>query len=311
MEEFTEFPGWSSPIGYWNDAPSLAEAALAYARVGIPVFPLEARGKVPLAPRGLYAATCDLEQIRHWWRRFPHANIGMPTGQPSGCWVLDVDRRYGGFASLERLGHHAVNNGWVREDQQTWHTTRVQLTGGGGAHLCYGLRRDLDVQFSNTVRFAGYPGLDLRVAGGYIVVAPSRHRSGERYRWLNTLPLCPFPDVLVEAWRDHRRRSFVPPAPSPTVSPSSFARTRAQREADPEYWLTCAVKYGRPGCRRKYGLFLAFHLLDEVGMAPDDAEPYLLRYAQQVPQDDHPFSAKEALDCLYGAVKARGLLGAG
>lgn len=309
--EVAEVPDWSSPIERWNEAPSLMEAALAYADAGIPVFPLEERGKAPLVPRGLYAATCDPEQIRHWWRRFPRANIGMPTGRPSGCWVLDIDRRHDGFTSLELLGRHALEKGWVREDQQAWHTTRVQLTGGGGAHLCYGLRRDLDMHFSNAVRFAGYPGLDLRVAGGYVVVAPSCHRSGERYRWLNTLPLLPFPDVLVDAWRAYRQRAFVPPPASPSASPSSFAEHRTQREADPEYWLTRAVKYGRPGCRRAYGLFLAFHLIDDVGMALADAEGYLVRYAEQVPQIDHPFSVAEALDCLYGAAKVRGLLGVG
>lgn len=309
---FPDSPDWYAPIEQWNDAPSLLEAALAYGRVGIPVFPLEERGKAPLVPRGLYAATCDLEQIGHWWRRFPRANIGMPTGRPSGCWALDVDRRHEGFTSLERLGHDALHQGWGNTDQRAWHHTRVQLTGGGGAHLCYGLRRDLDVQFSNAVGFAGYTGLDLRVAGGYIVVAPSCHRSGERYRWLNALPLAPFPDLLVAAWRAHRQRAFVPPDAAHPVPPSSaWAGNRAEREADPEYWLTCAVKYGRPGCRRAYGLFLAFHLLDDVGMGLEEASGYLIRYAQQVPQNDHSFPVEEALDCLYGAAKKRGLLGVG
>ena len=303
-------PLWSlSPVWCFNEAPSLGEAALAYARVGLPVFPLEPEGKVPLVPRGVYAATCEPGIIRRWWQRHPDANIGVPTGAPSESWVLDVDPRHGGLDSLEKLPRDALELACPPVHDPPLHATRVQLTGGGGVHLWYRLRTDLDVQLSNMVAFAGYPGLDLRVGGGYIVVAPSRHRSGGVYRWQNDLPLVPFPKLLVERWRVHRQRAFARPSFSPRAGHAGPFRSspsrEGEREADPEYWLRCALKYGVPGQRHNYASFLACHLLDSVGMAPDEAEPYLVAYATQVPQDGDPFTIEEALECLQWAATGR------
>jgi hypothetical protein len=300
-------PPWSlSPVWCFNEAPNLGEAALAYARVGLPVFPLEPEGKAPLVPRGVYAATCDPGIIRRWWQRYPDANIGVPTGTPSGCWVLDVDPRHGGLESLERLPRDALELARSPVHDPPLHATRIQLTGGGGVHLCYRLRTDLDVRFSNTVSFAGYPGLDVRVGGGYIVVAPSRHRSGGVYRWQNDLPLVPFPQLLVERWRAHRQRAFARPPRAGHAGPfcpsSSWS---SEREADPAYWLRCALKYGVPGQRHNYASFLACHLIDSVGMTPEEAEPYLVTYAMQVPQGDDPFTIEEALECLRWAAMGR------
>ena len=299
-------PSWSlSPVWCFNEARSMGEAALAYGQVGLPVFPVEPRGKAPLVPRGVYAATCDPITIQRWWQRYPKANIGMPTGQPSSCWVLDVDPRHGGLHSLEQLQRDALPGSPA--PAASLHATRIQLTGGGGVHLCYGLRQDLDVQFSNTVSFAGYPGLDLRVGGGYIVVAPSQHKSGEWYRWQSDLPLLPFPTLLVERWRAHRQRLFAQPLSGPHTTSSRSSHGREACETDPGYWLRCAVKYGLPGQRHNYALFLAYHLLDSVGFTPEEAEAYLVAYAQQVPQSsDDSFSIEEALGCLTSVARKRG-----
>jgi hypothetical protein len=36
-------------------------------------------------------ATTDPLQIDTWWRQFPNALIGVPTGEAIGMWVLDID----------------------------------------------------------------------------------------------------------------------------------------------------------------------------------------------------------------------------
>jgi hypothetical protein len=85
--------------------------------------------------------------------------------------------------------------------------TLTARTGGGGLHLVYanpggGLR--------NTAgRLPGVdealPGIDLRADGGYIVAAPSRHRSGACYAWIDpAASIAPAP-----AWlRPPARRPF-------------------------------------------------------------------------------------------------------
>jgi hypothetical protein len=310
MRQTPSSPGWfHAPVRAFNEARSLVEAALAYARVGLPIFPIEPQGKRPLVAHGVYAATCEPRTIQRWWRRWPRANIGMPTGQPSGCWVLDVDPRHGGLESLEQLQRDALPG--RGSPGPALDATRIQLTGGGGVHLCYHLREGLEEQFSNAVHFAGYPGLDLRVAGGSIVVAPSRHTSGDVYRWHNELPPAPFPLVLIERWRAHRQRAFARRAPNANASFRHVEPPGNDRERDPQYWLRCALTYGVPGRRHNYALFLAFHLLDDAGMRPEQAEEYMLAYARHVSQAEHPFTADEALDCLYWAARRRGMAGMG
>ena len=98
------------------------KAALRYAARGWPVFPVWPRiddrcgcGKADCktrastrsatCPEGFKDATTDEKTIRRWWREYPDAGIGMPTGKPSGMIVIDIDRKEGrdGREALRRL----------------------------------------------------------------------------------------------------------------------------------------------------------------------------------------------------------------
>src|SRR4051794_1152142 len=94
-----------------DDEPSreqraaVGSAALDYASRGWPVFPCNPETKQPLvkadvdpktgkaipATGGLKKATCDAQVIEGWWRRFPKAMIGLPTGTAIGAFVVDID----------------------------------------------------------------------------------------------------------------------------------------------------------------------------------------------------------------------------
>ena len=85
----------------------LLDAALVYAKHGIPVFPVDHHNKKPIPRRdpdptgkrpqgipgtgGFYKATTDPVTITDWWKRNPLALIAVPTGPRSGVWVIDVD----------------------------------------------------------------------------------------------------------------------------------------------------------------------------------------------------------------------------
>ena len=173
--------GSNSPTNRITGAPDMKAAALWYAKKGIPVFPLHCpvgdgcscckpdcknEGKHPHTEHGFQDATTDPARIAEWWQKWRNANIGVPTGALTGLLVVDVDPRNGGDDSLEEL---LVKHGSFPE-------TPKQVTGGGGRHFLFGYD-------GGRVPKNLADGIDLKGDGGYIVVAPSLHKSGNRYRW--------------------------------------------------------------------------------------------------------------------------------
>jgi len=66
-------------------------AALKLAADGWLIFPCNSQNKRPLVAGGFKSATSDKDIVAAWWRQWPDAMIGTPTGAVSGYWVLDVD----------------------------------------------------------------------------------------------------------------------------------------------------------------------------------------------------------------------------
>jgi hypothetical protein len=192
------------------DRTPLRAAALAYAAHGWPVFPVN--GKLPLTAHGFSDATVDPLRIAEWWTRWPDAGIGWAP--PPDVLIVDVDPRHAGDVSLRAL----------QEEHEPFPTTLEAETGGGGAHVV--LRGPAE---ERPRQLTGWrPGIDTRCGGrGYVVLAPSLHASGRRYRWRTNLVPALAPTWMVEALR--------PPAPAPrsTYSPpiSPAATTRRQRYA--------------------------------------------------------------------------------
>src|SRR5215213_7321335 len=178
---------------YPNSPPAtLLKAALAVARNGKPVFPCKPRGKEPLTRHGHTDATTDPRMIHMWWKRWPDANIGVPTGGHSGVLALDVDPDKGGEQSLTLLedSHGALP------------PTRTHSTGSGGMHYLFeypegsGIRNSADKLAE---------GLDVRGEGGYIIVPPSR--TTQPYEVLGALPLAAPPKWLTETLTEPKRAS--------------------------------------------------------------------------------------------------------
>jgi len=156
-------------------ANAMLSCALAYAGAGYAVLPLAARGKAPVTAHGKDDATVDPTVIRAWWTTDPWCNIGIRL--PAGVVVLDVDPRAGGRP--ETLGRFPA----------TW----TAATGGGGWHVWF--RFDGEVRG----RLAGAVGVDIKSHTGYVVVPPSVHPSGKRYRWINEASIGPLPEHLRAA----------------------------------------------------------------------------------------------------------------
>lgn len=167
--------------------PALAASASYYARnFGWSVFPLHTAtaggraacscgrpdcgnpGKHPRTGRGFKDATTDADTIARWWATDPDSNIGIATGAVSGFFVVDVDPRNGGDATLDAL----------EDEHGKLPATVESLTGGGGRHILYRYPAGSAVRSGKLGT-----GLDIKGDGGYIVGPPSLHASGRQYGW--------------------------------------------------------------------------------------------------------------------------------
>lgn len=154
-------------LGRLTAAGALASSALWYATRGVPVFPVRPRDKVPLV-RWRDEATTDQGTVAAWWRSWPHANIGMPTGLR---WdVIDIDGP-AGYTSRASL----------RDRQKLPDVLGCSTTPRHGMHLFITPTGD-----GNAAGFL--PGLDYRGLGGYVVLPPSIGANGELYLW-DTCPV--------------------------------------------------------------------------------------------------------------------------
>jgi hypothetical protein len=153
--------------------------ALAYAAAGMAVFPVGANKK-PLTEHGVKDATTDADQIRAWWARWPHAEIGWAV--PSGVVVVDLDRKAGADGLKDFFEHEGI--------EADAFETAIAVTPSGGRHLVFDAKGEA---YKNGVRVNGSP-IDLRTSGGYIVLP----RSGNGREWLKPLstPLAPAPAWL-------------------------------------------------------------------------------------------------------------------
>lgn len=152
-----------------SDDGAHLEAALGYLKRGWAVVPAGERAKRPIVPWQAYQHRMPSEaEVTVWFGRWPRANLAVITGAISGIVVVDIDPKNGGGQSMAAL---ETRHGALPPSVES-------ITGGGGRHV-YFLYPGREVR--NRVGLA--PGIDLRGDGGCIIVPPSVHPSGNRYRW--------------------------------------------------------------------------------------------------------------------------------
>ncbi|MDA8351555.1 MAG: bifunctional DNA primase/polymerase [Pseudomonadota bacterium] len=138
-------------------APELSAAARAALHLaeecGLAVFPCRP-DKRPYTFHGFQDATIDTGTIECWWRRWPDALIGVPTGKASGIVVLDID---------------PDGLGWYQEHSTELCAGRIHRTRRDGYHLLFRMPAQ-DVRNSAS-QIA--PGIDVRAEGGYVVWWPA------------------------------------------------------------------------------------------------------------------------------------------
>lgn len=191
-------------------ASELLDHAQTYGESGWSIFPVcspatrgcsdhgvdcENPGKIPLIRwASAQERIADPDLISTWWRRWPHANIGLATGRTSGVSVIDLDGR-DAVAEAKRRG---ISRGPYTA------TGRI-----GGHHLYCAWRPDAPTVFARA------SGIDFRGEGGYVVLPPSRHKTGAVYSWVigpDQAELPPLPewvDQMATTDRDGQERGPI------------------------------------------------------------------------------------------------------
>lgn len=163
------------------------ELARSYVEQGLPVFPCRSHAeehvdsatgeiitlgeKTPLTTNGFKAATRFARILDRWWSDWPDAAVGLPTGSPTGFFVLDIDNKPGGANGFDWLAEMEAEHGPLPD------TARV-TSPNGGLHIYFkyvaGTRN----------RGALGAGVDIRSEGGYVLAAGSTMSNGRQYSWV-------------------------------------------------------------------------------------------------------------------------------
>lgn len=182
---------------------TVLEAALAYARAGYPVFPVDPETKHPLTEHGFKDATLDEEAIIRMFSRWP-VGVAIAT---AGLVIIDVD---------------APASPWLVEDgvPEALMSCPTSRTPGGGTHHFF--RRPAGFRGKNWNSEVAV-GIDIKTDGGYVVLAPTERAEG-RYEWVrgdlrditrDTLPV--LPDAInrhIERTAARRERAGAAARPS-------------------------------------------------------------------------------------------------
>jgi len=234
---------------------TMRKVALYYAEMGWHIFPLhtvkEGRcscgvvdcdhaGKHPRTKHGLSDATADKRIVERWWEQWPDANIGFHPG-PSGIVVLDLDSYKANYAGVKLT---------FAEKQ-----TVTGITGGGGEHLFFSAG---GVQYRSRNR--AVDGVDIKAMGGYVILAPSLHRSGQRYVWeVGYAPwefgLAPVPEMVKAILSSEREVKVKTGANGHTVDAGreferareALGRLRVGRADDYDDWLKVGMALSELG----------------------------------------------------------------
>jgi len=232
---------------------TMLDYALRYAEAGRRVFPCVPGGKTPAISkieggRGCLDATNDEGAIRAWWRRHPHANIGLATGEIT---VLDVDTKGDGMEFITRYPLPA---------------TRAVQTPSGGLHFYFLAGEG---QYRNRTAVQKH-SIDIRGYGGYVLVPPSIV-DGRRYEVIGEgTHIAPIPAWLIELLK-------------PPVRPLTSSSPLHRMASIAGILNFCASS---PDGQRNSRLFWSACRLFDLSMLPLEVEAQLLPLALRAGLDE-------------------------
>ena len=248
--------------------------ALAYASEGKPVFPCREGGdkaKAPYLPGesapdardgGHWLASAAEATIKGWWKRWPRALIGLPTGLRSCTVVVDLDPKEAEpEAMLAALAGWAGGLEWADAVAGEVFQPGLSRTRSGGFHVWFrypGTSALATVASEAAARGVAFKGaienrnglfrrlikageaspmlanIDVRAEGGYVIAPPSMMDDGRCYSWIiRPQVFAPLPPrLLALITRLIEPAAPAVSAPKPLRRVTSSADSRAVRYAE-------------------------------------------------------------------------------
>lgn len=223
------------------------DAALGYAGRGWPVLPCSPEHKRPLLAAqkdpatgksirgtgGLSSASCDADLIADWWRRWPKAMVAVATGH-GRCFVLDFDPRVDD-ATGEVFELASLKAALEAQMGCELPQSLTSITQSGGVHVWLIWPDDGGEPVRNRGNLPEH--VDVRGAGGYVIMPPSVMATGAAYRWMKgrgpgEIAIAEAPAALVRILRDRGKNAAVAPSSGlsrPQADAASAADLAEQR----------------------------------------------------------------------------------
>ncbi len=225
-------------------------------------------GKHPRLPNGVNGATNDISIAMHVFARLA-CNVGLAC---TPWQVYDIDPRNGGDETWTSFiaGHQMPE-------------TAIARTGGGGNHYLFHVPEGFRLKRPGK-------GVDIKGKGGYIVVAPSNHVSGQEYFWegaydpLDGQEIAMAPDWMLEP---------VQSAPTEIILPAGRQWLAIEQIADLRAALThldpdpYEAYRASPEAPEQPGWFAVLAALHSTGcpIARGLAEEWSMRSPKYTPQE--------------------------
>ena len=257
-----------------------AKIALKLVRLGLPVLPCNSgridskKVKAPLVANGFYSATLEIEQLALWWRQWPDALVGIPTGRASGISVLDgdVDKE-----TEKNIGEQQIVNLGLSHPRAL-----IVNTPSGGIHYYF---RHVDGVRSSTGKIAS--NIDVRGDGGYIIAPESVLPDGRKYRYEKITLYEAIIDASLPDFPALKVEELTQPCPSTTsasnrpASENSSSEQSKATETETLSFLSEALKVAPNDLDREEWVKLAASLKIEFGeKLKDEFLAYSLRYVK-------------------------------
>lgn len=181
--------------GATDTTPSCLSEALRYAtELDWAVFPVppgtKKSHKSKKHSNGInWGATKDPDQIKRDFKKWPKANVGIPTGTGNGIFVIDADTVEGhgvdGIANLQALV----------DANSPLPGTRTARSPTGSKHFYFRYPEGVKITNSDSTLA---PGVDVRGEGGMVLAPPSVKPGVGAYDWISEADITDAPQWLLD-----------------------------------------------------------------------------------------------------------------